>query len=168
MTFKWIPCSQSEFSIHAGRVIIYCNGTVNLMWLFILIQFLCACKHRISYLLPSSLISGEGESLCESSYGGECSVTVWGFGDIWATVFEVRSTEGKWPTRPLVRWLPVCRGLGPVDVAGVRGYDRTVTSSLTASTGRRLQWKIFDAYACYYGSKWAASTNTKLVLTCLS
>lgn len=61
---------------------------------------------------------------------GECRVTVWGFGDIWATVFEVRSTEGKWPTRPLVRWLPVCRGLEPVDVAGVRGYDRAVTSSL--------------------------------------
>lgn len=81
----------------------------------------------MAYLLPLSLLLAEEVFVWELWW--EYNVTLWGFGDIWAAVIEVKSTGGKWQTRLLVRWLPVCWGLGPVDVAGVGAYDHIVTVS---------------------------------------
>lgn len=77
------------------------------------------------------------------------------FGDMRATVFEVRSTEGKWPTRLLVRWLPVCRGLDRSDVAGVRA--RSGRAAVTAATG--LERAMFDAEAGCHDSAWIGGAD---------
>lgn len=83
---------------------------------------------------------GQRAGLCDTCFDGGQRYCLGYFGEMWATVFEVRSTEGKWPNRLLVRWLPVCRGLERADVAGVR--DRGHRRAVTTTTG--LEWKIFD------------------------
>lgn len=77
--------------------------------------------------------------LCDTCFDGGLRYCLGYFSEMWAAVFEVRSTEGKWPNRLLVRWLPVCWGLERADVAGVRarGHRRAVTTT----TG--VEWKIF-------------------------
>lgn len=74
------------------------------------------CVYPFSAMLRWNL--GEGlECMCR---GWQCCVTSLG---LMSEPFEVKTMQGKWTTRPLVRWLPACGGLSEVEVADVRYWD---------------------------------------------
>lgn len=72
---------------------------------------------------PSLPCCSRAEERVWSVCKGVTVLCYWSGPDIWTCAFEVRTMQGKWPTRPLVRWLPACGGLSEVEVAGVRYWD---------------------------------------------